>query len=312
MARVIGRGYDFDDVLIVPKYNKIKSRQDVSFRTRVTKNYEINLPILSANMDSVTEYELAVTMGRLGGLGVIHRFMTIQEQAEQVKKISELGLLSAAAIGIKDLELRARALVEAGVKILVIDIAHGHSKYAGKALDYLKEKFPQIDVIVGNIATKDGAEYFLSKGADAIKVGIGPGKVCITRDMTGAGVPQLTAIMDVYEATQGRIPIIADGGIRKPADVSKALGAGANAVMCGFIFAGCDESPKQNIYRGSASEKVKGEPNFVEGKEIKVENKGPLKNIIEKYLQGLASGMTYVGADKMSKFIGKVDFILRN
>jgi IMP dehydrogenase len=243
MARIIGKGYSFDDVLIIPKYNKVLSRRNVNLKTRVTRNYEIDIPLLAANMDTICEKEMAIAIGKLGGLGVIHRFMTKEEQAEQVREVKRQGLLCAAAIGVKDVEERTRELVKSGLDIIVIDIAHGHSKYAGKTLDYLKEKFPKIDVMAGNVATKDAAEYFLSKGADAIKIGIGPGSLCTTRLMTGAGIPQLTAIMDVYEATKGEIPICADGGIKKPADVVKALGAGADNVMSGYIFAGTDETP---------------------------------------------------------------------
>ena len=324
MSRVIGKGYDFDDVLIIPKYNKVLSRKDVTFDTQVTKNHKIKIPFIAANMDTICESEMAIAISKLGGLGVIHRFMDIVDQCKQVIKVKKEGLLCAAAIGVKDFKERSLALVDSGVDILVIDIAHGHSKYAGKVLDYLKQTYPKVDIIAGNIATKDAAEYFLSKGADAVKVGIGPGAVCTTRQMTGIGVPQLTAIMDVYEATQGRIPIIADGGIKTPGDVVKALGAGANTVMCGYIFAGCDECPNQNInnqptgpsfterqYRGSSSAEVKGEVAFVEGKEIIVNSKGPVKDIIKKYLDGLASGMTYIGAKDLNSLIGKVDYILK-
>lgn len=316
MSRIINKGYDFDNVLIVPKYNKVLSRKDVNFKTRVTRNHELNIPFISANMDTITDYKMAKEMGRLGGLGVLHRFMTTEEQTSQVHKLRQDNLETiAAAIGIKDYEQRAENLVMTGTDILVIDIAHGHSKYAGKVLDYLKKTYPQVDVIAGNIATKDAAQYFLSKGADAVKVGIGPGAVCTTRLNTGVGVPQLTAIMDVYEATQGQIPIIADGGIKNPGDVVKALGAGANTVMCGYIFAGCDETPNyvnlKGWYRGSSSQGVKGEVAFVEGKKIKVNPKGPVRDIINKYLEGLASGMTYIGTKDMKGLVGKCDFILK-
>jgi IMP dehydrogenase len=328
MARIIGKGFSFDDVLIVPKYNKILSRRDVELKTKVTRNYQIKIPILAANMDTVCESEMAIALGELGGLGVIHRFMTIEEQAKQVKEVGGYGLITAAAIGVKDVEERAEALVESGLEIIVIDIAHGHSKYAGKTLDYLKKTYPHVDVIAGNIATKDAAEYFLSKGADAVKVGIGPGSLCTTRLMTGSGIPQLTAIMDVYEATKGQIPICADGGIKKPADIVKALGAGADTVMTGYIFAGTNESPGEiiekngerfKLYRGSASYDVavkKAELNGEEGDVISVEGektlipyKGPISPIIKKYLGALASGMTYIGAKNMMGLIGKVDFI---
>ncbi len=331
MARIMGKGFSFDDVLIVPKYNKILSRRDVELKTRVTRNYSIDIPIIAANMDTICESRMAIVLGKLGGLGVLHRFMTVEEQAKQVKEIREQGLIAAASIGVKDVKERVDALVKAGVNIIVIDIAHGHSKYAGKTLDYLKETYPNIDVMAGNIATKDAAEYFLSKGADAVKVGIGPGSLCTTRLMAGAGIPQLTAIMDVYEATKGEIPICADGGIKKPADMVKALGAGADTIMSGYIFSGTEETPGEiivkdgkmfKIYRGSASYDVsikKAEldreenPNeriiSVEGEQTLVPYKGAVSPIIKKYLGALASGMTYIGAKDMKSLIGKADFI---
>ena len=330
MSRVIGKGYDFEDVLIIPKYNKVLSRRNVSFETSVTRNHRIKIPFISANMDTITELDMATEMGSLGGLGVIHRFMPDYAQENIVKSIKKSNLLSAGAIGVKDYKERSKKLVEAGIDILVLDIAHGHSKYAGKALDYLKETYPSIDVIAGNVATRDAAEYFISKEADAIKVGIGPGEVCTTRINTGVGVPQLTAIMEVYEATHGRVPLIADGGIKSPGDVVKAIGAGANSVMCGYIFAGCDETPTElykctgpgcrcediesyhkRVYRGSASKGVKEETAYIEGREITVEPKGPVKNVINNYLDGLASGMTYIGANSLDKLVGKADFILK-
>lgn len=329
MARIIGKGYSYDDVLIVPKYNKIFSRREVSFKTRITRNYEIDIPILAANMDTVCESKMAIALGKLGGLGVLHRFMSIEEQAKEVEKVKEHNLIAAAAIGVKDFKERAKALVRAGVNILVIDIAHGHSKYAGKTLDYLKETYPKIDVMAGNIATKDAAEYFLSKGADAVKVGVGPGAICTTRIMTGAGVPQVTAIMDVYEAIKGEIPICADAGIKNSGDIVKAIGAGASTVMMGFVFAGTDEAPgdiveehgkKFKLYRGSASydvsmkkaeldgEKEKGVIS-VEGEKTLVPYKGPIERIIKNLLGGIASGMTYIGAKEMKNILGKADFI---
>jgi len=329
MARIIGKGFSFDDVLIIPKYNKIFSRREVSFRTHVTRNHWIDIPLLAANMDTVCESKMAIALGKLGGLGVIHRFMTTEEQAEEVRKVKEQKLLTAAAIGVKDFESRGKVLVDAGADILVIDVAHGHSKRVGKALDYLKENYPGVDIIAGNIATKDAAEYFLSKGADAVKVGIGPGSLCTTRLMTGAGVPQITAIMDVYEATKGEIPICADGGIKKSSDIVKAMGAGADTVMLGNLLAGTFEAPgeiierdgeKLKLYRGSASysasvkkAEINGEGNMkpisVEGEETFLPYKGEINSIIQNLLGGLASGMTYMGAGETKKIIGKADFI---
>lgn len=329
MARIIGRGYSFNDVLISPKYNKIVSRREVKFETRVTKNYKLDIPIIAANMDTICESEMAIAIGRLGGLGVIHRFLSISDQAKEVAKVKAQNLISAAAIGIKDYEERAKALSEAGVNILVLDVAHGHSKRTGKTLDYLKTNYAHIDIIVGNVATKDAAEYFINKKADGIKVGIGPGSACTTRIMTGAGVPQITAIMDVYEATQGRVPVCADGGIKCPGDLTKAIGAGADTVMSGAIFAGTDETPGEIItkngknykeYRGMASflatvKKLKldgqkiNEEVHVEGEATLVPSRGPIAKIINRYLGGLASGMTYVGAENIEALRGKADFI---
>lgn len=329
MARVIGTGYSYDDVLIVPKYNKVLSRKDVQFTTKVTRNYSINIPVVAANMDTVCESKMAIAIGKMGGLGIIHRFMTAEDQAEEIKKVKEKNLIAAAAIGIKDYETRVPILEKAGVNILVLDIAHGHSKYAGKTLDWIKQNHPKLDVMVGNIATKDAALYFLSKGADAIKVGIGPGSVCTTRIMSGAGVPQLTAIMDCYEETKGEIPLCADGGIRQPGDIVKAVGAGADTIMTGNLLSGTDEAPgevfeengkKFKKYRGMASYdatikkmqldgKFKSEVISVEGEMTKIPYKGSIEPIIKKYLGGLASGMTYMGARNMKEIIGKADFI---
>lgn len=329
MARIIGSGYSFDDVLIVPKYNRVRSRKDVSFKTRLTKNYEIDIPLVVANMDTICESEMAIAIGRLGGIGVIHRFLSMEDQAREVAKVKACGLITAAAIGVKDFEERAKVLSQAGLNIFVLDVAHGHSKYVGKTLDYLKTNYPTIDVLVGNIATKDAAEYFISKGADGIKVGIGPGSMCTTRIMTGAGIPQITAIMDVYEASQGRVPICADGGIKNSGDIVKALGAGANNVMIGSLLSGTDETPgevldkdgrKYKEYRGMASysatlkkmnldgEKVDEVIN-IEGEATLVEYKGPMGLIIKKLLGGLASGMTYVGAKDIESLRGKADFV---
>jgi IMP dehydrogenase len=329
MARIIGKGYSFEDVLIVPKYNKIHSRKEVSFRTKVTRNFSINIPLLAANMDTVCDSKMAIALGNLGGLGVIHRFLTIDQQCEEVRKVRSENLICAAAVGVKDYQERTKSLVSRGANIIVLDIAHGHSKRLGKALDWIKENHPNVDVMAGNIATKDAAEYFISKGADAVKVGIGPGAACITRPMTGAGIPQITAIMNVYEATQGRIPVCADGGIKNPGDLTKAIGAGANTIMSGSLFAATEESPGEIIFKnGKKFKEYRGMASFaatikkleldgkshdeiisVEGDQALLEYKGQIEPIIKRFLGGLASGMTYVGADNIEKLCGKADFI---
>lgn len=329
MARIIGKGYSFDDVLVIPEYNKVRSRKDVNFQTKVTRNYFIDIPFVAANMDTICESKMAIAIGKLGGLGILHRFMPVEKQAREVRYVREEKLICAAAVGINDLDIRVPALVVSGVNILVLDVAHGHSKYVGKGLDWIKQNYPEVDVMVGNVATKDAAHYFLTKGADAIKVGIGPGSMCITRTMTGAGMPQITAIIDVYEETQGRVPICADGGIKVPGDVTKALGAGANTVMLGNVFAGTTETPGEIInmdgqefkkYRGMASYgatlkrmqldgHTEKEIIHVEGEKTDVLHKGSIEPIIKKFLGGLASGMTYVGAEKIEELCGKADFV---
>lgn len=329
MARIIGKGYSFDDVLIVPKYNKVPSRKDVNFKTRVTKNHSIDIPIIAANMDTVCESQMAIALGRLGGLGVIHRFLTIEEQVREIEAVKNNNLLAAAAIGVKDYEERAEALVKAGVDIFVLDVAHGHAKRTDIVLDFLKANYPDVDVMVGNIATKDAAEHFINKGADGLKVGIGPGSMCTTRIMSGAGVPQITAIMDAYEASQGRIPVCADGGIKYPGDLTKAIGSGADTIMIGSLFAGTLETPGDVIekdgekfkeYRGMASyaatikkmaldgQKV-DEVVHIEGEMTLMPYIGEVEVVIKKLLGGLASGMTYVGAQNIEALKGKADFI---
>lgn len=329
MARIIAKGYSFDDVLIVPKYNKVPSRKDVNFKTRVTKNHSIDIPILAANMDTICESEMAITLGRLGGLGVIHRFLTIKEQAAQVKLVKDNNLLAAAAIGVKDYQERSEALSQVGVDILVLDVAHGHSKRTDTVLDFIKTNYPKIDVMVGNIATKDAAEHFINKGADGLKVGIGPGSMCITRIMAGAGVPQISAIMDAYEASQGRVPVCADGGLKYPGDLTKAIGAGADTIMSGSLFAGTLETPGNIIemdgkkfkeYRGMASYKATVKKMALDGQKVDevvhVEGEmtltpyaGEVSLVIKKLLGGLASGMTYVGAQNIEALKGKADFV---
>lgn len=330
MARIIGKGYAYDDVLQVIKYSAIDSRTIIDFKTKVTKNYEINIPILAANMDTVCESEMAIALGKLGGLGPIHRNLSIEDQVKEIKKIKKYNLLSAAAIGVKDYEKRVKALNNAGIEILVLDVAHGHSKKVKKTLQWIKENYPKLDVMVGNIATKEAARDFVNWGADAVKVGIGPGSMCTTRIMTGAGVPQLTAVMDAYESTQGRVPICADGGIKEPGDVAKAIGAGANTVMLGSILAGTNEAcgkwvvdSNWNFYkefRGMASYDAtlrrlkldgKEQPEIIhiEGEKTLVPAKGSIKEIIKHYLPGLASGMSYAGAKNIEEFCGKADFI---
>ena len=212
-SEILETGLTFDDVLLVPRRSSIRSRQDVSLKTRLTTNIEIDLPILAANMDTVCEQEMAITMASLGGVGILHRFMTVEAQAQMVENIKNANssFVAGAAIGTDhDALVRSKALIDAGVDVLVLDIAHGHAEHAIDALKELKNSFPDTDVIAGNVATQAGAEDLYEAGADAIKVGVGPGGVCTTRLVAGVGVPQLSAI---FSASEIPIPVIGDGGI---------------------------------------------------------------------------------------------------
>ena len=448
-------GITFDDVLLVPKKSSVNSRKNISVKTRLTKNIELNNPIVSSNMDTVTESEMAIAMARNGGIGIIHRFNSIEEQVKMVEEVkraegliirdpycvnlvtsledikslmkskkvhsllvSEKGqlqgiitsrdirfykngntaqeimtpreklivgkpdisfeeatelldknrieklplvdsdnnikglitskdilnqinrphasldghgrLLVGAAIGVKDYLERAESLVAVDVDVLVIDIAHGHSDLAINTLKTLKEKF-EVDVIVGNVATVEGTEALIRAGADGVKVGVGPGSICITRIVTGSGVPQLTAVLNsATVAKKYNVPIIADGGIRNSGDVTKALAAGASTVMLGSVLAGTDESPgdlltkdgrRVKIIRGMAGyganmskrerENVRSEVFDIvpEGVEGMVPYRGSVKDIIKQLVGGLQSGISYCGATNIYEMQSNAEFI---
>ena len=445
-SRIFGQGLTFDDVLLMPAYSEVLP-SEVNIQAQLTKHIKLHVPVLSAAMDTVTEAQLAIALAREGGIGVLHKNMSIERQAEQVRKVkrSESGmivdpitlevtatigdalnlmrdnkiggipivdknhklvgiltnrdlrfetdrkrkvsevmtndhliiapegtdlkkaekilrqykieklpvvnkqgkliglityrdilqvtafpnaakdsigrLLVGAALGItKDVLDRAAALQSVGVDIVSLDSAHGHSKGVIEALKLIKKKFKNLPVIAGNIATGQGALALAAAGADAVKVGIGPGSICTTRIVAGAGVPQLTAIMEAAKALKGKnIPVIADGGIRYTGDMVKALAAGANCVMMGSIFAGTEESPGETIiyegrkfkgYRGMGSigamsqgsgdryfqEDAETKKFVPEGIEGRVAYKGTLGEIVYQFVGGLKAGMGYCGA----------------
>jgi IMP dehydrogenase len=456
----MSEGLTFDDVLLKPKRSAVVSRRDVEVRTRISRNVTLNIPIISANMETVTESKMAITLARHGGLGVIHRFLSIEAEAGEVEKVKRaenyvveepftispdatlkqardlsrrldaqtflvvdaekklLGILTkrdylfeenddvrvrtlmtprerlitgtpettleearqifrkekieklplvdaegrlaglitardllhrlnplavrdkkgrllvGAAVGVRgDYLERAHALVEAGADLLVVDIAHGHLELCITAVKTLKKKFPHVDVMAGNVATEGGARDLVEAGADAVKVGVGPGSICKTRIVTGAGVPQLTAIMEAARGA-GNVPVIADGGIRQPGDITKALAAGAAAVMIGSLFAGTDESPgeivmwnnrRSKLYRGMASlgaylerkkaggEQVNGEvlSDFVsEGADqVTVPYRGSVAEVVAQLIGGLRSGMSYCGAHTIEELQKNAEFI---
>lgn len=442
MGQIIGEGITFDDVLLVPSYSQVIPNQ-VDLTTNLTKKIRLNIPMMSAGMDTVTEHRMAIAMARQGGIGIIHKNMSIEAQAEEVDKVkrSENGvitdpfsltpehtladadalmakfrisgvpvtegrklvgiitnrdlkfetdfkkkikesmtsenLITAKAgitldqakeilakarkeklpivdddynlvglITIKDIEKtikyplsakdsqgrllcgaavgitanvldRAKELIDAKVDVIVLDSAHGHSENVLKCVRMIKEKYPDLQVIAGNVATGDGTRALIEAGADAVKVGIGPGSICTTRVVAGIGVPQITAIMSAYEvAKEYGVPIIADGGIKYSGDMTKAIAAGGDVCMMGSMFAGCEESPgtyelyqgrKYKVYRGmgsiAAMENGSKDRYFQtdakklvpEGVEGRVAYKGSVEDTVFQLMGGLRSGMGYCG-----------------
>ncbi len=460
--RIVEKAYTFDDVLLVPAHSSVLPR-DVSLSTQLTRNIPLNLPLLSAAMDTVTEARLAISMAQEGGIGIIHKNMTPELQARAVGKVkrhesgvvkdpvtigptmligelltmlaqrkrkmsglpvvengkvvglvtnrdlrfekrldqpvsaimtprdrlvtvsegtsiedareimhehkvervlvvneqnelkglitvkdilkttefpnankdSEGRLRVGAAVGVgADTDERVKALVEAGVDVIVVDTAHGHSQGVLDRVKWVKQNYPQVQVIGGNIATAQAARDLVAAGADAVKVGIGPGSICTTRIVAGVGVPQLTAIHNVAEALKGTgVPLIADGGIRFSGDVSKSLAAGASCVMLGGMFAGTDEAPGEielyqgrsyKSYRGMGSlgamsqgssdryfqDKQESTDKYVpEGIEGRVPYKGPIVQIIHQLVGGLRSSMGYLGCKSIAEMHEKAEFV---
>lgn len=457
----IREGLTFDDVLLIPKRSPIVSRSQTNLKTRLSRNISLNIPVISANMDTVTESPMAIALAREGGIGIIHRFMTIQDQVDEVLKVkrsesvmieqpytisidssvgyakkimhdfgisglliekdkklagiitkrdllfethfdnnvtsvmskdvvfAELGttiekakdilhknrieklpiigkdkqiiglitskdilkmeefpnaskdkkgrLLVGAAVGVKgDYLERTEALLDAGADVMVVDIAHGHSDNAINCVHLIKKAFKDCELIAGNIATGRGTEDLIRVGVDAVKVGVGSGSICITRVITGSGVPQLTAILDSVKISKKyEIPVISDGGIRNSGDLTKALAAGSSSVMVGSLLGGTDESPgktlvkngkKYKIYRGMASfyaslgRKYREEGEQInesdelndyvpEGVEAMVSYKGSVVEIIRQLVGGLRSGLSYCGAKTINEMQQNAEFV---
>lgn len=322
--RIIQEGITFDDVLLVPAYSEVLPK-DVSLKTRFSRHITLDVPFVSAAMDTVTEAGMAIAMARAGGIGVIHKNMPAEQQAAEVSKVKAEGLKVAAGAGITtDILDRVGKLVEAGADAIVLDSAHGHTKGVINALRTVKANFPKVDVVVGNIATAAAAKDLIKAGADALKVGIGPGSICTTRIVAGVGMPQLTAIANVAEVA-GDVPVIADGGLRYSGDIVKALAAGASTVMCGSMFAGTDEAPGEvqdgmKCYRGMGSIDAmqqgsadryfqKGGGKLVpEGVVAKVPYKGSVADILFQLAGGLRSGMGYTGSASIEQ-LWKAEFV---
>jgi IMP dehydrogenase len=283
------------------------------------------MPFVSANMDTITESPMALAMDKMGGLGILHRFMSVEKQIEEVHKLKNAGLSRiAASVGVNEEgRERAKKLIREGVNILTIDIAHGHSVAMIEMIQWLKkEGGANVDLIAGNVATPEAARELIEAGADSIKVGIGPGSMCTTRVITGCGVPQLTAIAwCVEEARAHNVPVIADGGLRTSGDIVKALAAGADCVMLGSLLSGTLETPGEihhgrKHYRGMASKAAQTswrgnlpEGMAPEGESTTVAIKGSVRDVVSELAGGLRSGMSYINATEIHEIVERARFI---
>lgn len=348
MAKILEKdALTFDDVLLVPQYSEITpDMADVS--TKLTNTFKMNVPFLSAAMDTVSEHKLVTALALAGGLGVIHKNMSIADQAKEVEMVKNYEfdneknkrvlidkkgrLCVGAAIGVTaDMMDRVNALMDAGVDVFVLDSAHGDSKNIINAIKNLRLEYPSMELIAGNVATYEGALDLMKAGASAVKVGMGPGSICTTRIIAGIGVPQLQAVMDCARASKEmNVPIIADGGIKYSGDVVKALAAGANTVMLGGLFATCEEAPgdiyesngkKYRTYRGMGSIEAMakgstdryfqtGHKKFVaEGVQGIVEVKTTVEELVFQLVGGLKAGMGYCGSKDIPTLQEKGTFI---
>ena len=331
---VIKEALTFDDILLLPRYSNILPSETL-IESNLSKKIKLKVPFLSSAMDTVTESKMAIAMAKSGGIGIIHRNLSIKKQSEEVCKVKKLNLLVGAAMGTsKDDLKRAKTLIDSGIDLLVIDTAHGHSKKVLDTLSKIKKISSKISLCVGNIATAEAARKLYNSGADILKVGIGPGSICTTRMIAGIGVPQITALRDVKKAIQGKnVKIISDGGIKFSGDIVKAIASGADAIMMGSIFAGTDESPGKKfkirnkyfkVYRGMGSigamsagssnryfqKNHKDKSKFVpEGVEARVEFKGEVEKIIYQLQGGLKSSMGYIGAKNLKEIKKNAKFI---
>lgn len=313
--------FTFDDVLLVPAYNHYESRQHVDTSvTDRTGRLSLKLPVMTANMDTITESAMANFIGARGGIGVMHRMMSVERNVEEFKRCTSPAFVS---VGTSEEELvRAEALRDAGASHFVVDVAHGHAKYVGKTLKRLRQLLPNACLMAGNVATYAGADFLASVGADIIKVGIGPGSVCTTRIKTGHGVPQLTAIQDCARCDRS---IVADGGLRYAGDVVKALAFGADFVMIGGMLAGTRPTPGEKQqdasgkwvkgYRGMASREVAEEHHggiaewkTAEGVAVTVPYREDEEAILADIVGGLRSGLTYAGAKTIKELQRKLNY----
>jgi len=331
---VIKEALTFDDVLLVPRYSSVLP-SETNLHTDLGQDIKLKIPFLSSAMDTVTESSMAISVAKKGGLGIIHRNLSIIEQSKEINKVKNKNLLVGAAVGTSNEDLnRIKSIVDSGVDLIVIDTAHGHSKKVLQILSKIKKLNLKNPICVGNIATAEAALKLYNEGADILKVGIGPGSICTTRMIAGIGVPQISAILEVKKSMKNKkIKIISDGGIKFSGDIAKGIAAGADAIMMGSIFAGTDESPGKKYkyknkfyksYRGMGSigamstgssnryfqKNHKDKSKFVpEGVEARVIYKGTVDRILYQLQGGLRSSMGYIGANKINEIQKKAKFV---
>ncbi len=317
--------HSFDDVLLVPKFSDIKSRSEVCLASTLSEKISLDLPVISSPMDTVTEQSMAVAMNEVGGLGIVHRYNTVEQQARLIYDSYNSGAKNiGAAIGMTgDFLTRARATVDAGANVLCVDVAHGHHEMMRACLLELKDAFSSdVHIMAGNVATLESFEALSEWGADSIRVGIGGGSICSTRLVSGHGVPTFQSILDCASST-GDVKIIADGGIKTSGDMVKALAAGADFVMIGSMLAGTTETPgqvltsatskKYKVYRGMASHSAqrswRGKSSTPEGISTTVPFRGSVVPILDDIAGGLKSGLSYSGCRTVEEFQSKSEFI---
>jgi IMP dehydrogenase len=339
--------YTYDDIQLIPSYSDVQSRGKVSLKTRLSRNFNIILPFIASPMDTVCESEMAIKLLKLGGVGCIHRFMSIEEQAKQVKEVQlflynnkeelqpiwgdEKKPIMAAIGATGDYLERAEVLVHEGANVILIDVAHGHHLNVKRAIEKLIQfrtnSGINFDIIGGSISTYQSAKDLCEWGVDGVRCGIGGGSLCQTRIETGHGIPNVTSIdqcvLGCLDGSNGEVPVIADGGIRTAGDVSKAIAVGADSVMLGSLFAGTHEAPGLVIeqgnqlfkrYRGSASLETKSIHNQstrnVEGVSTTVPYKGGVKYVVYRLRDGLQSALSYSGAHSISEYHSKADWVI--
>ena len=345
-GKVIKEGYTFDDLLLVPAYSQVVPA-DVQLKTRLCDGILLSIPVCSAAMDTVTESKMGIALAQAGGWGFIHKNLSSELQAEMVKEVKAAAVLSnsavdakgkllaGAAVGVSESTMaRVQLLVEAGVDIITVDSAHGHSAGVIETVCKIHEQYPDLPLVGGNIVTGDAAQALIQAGASVLKVGVGPGSICTTRIVSGVGVPQLTAVSDVVQvAKRYNVGVIADGGIKFSGDIVKALAAGADAVMLGGLLAGCEETPGEIIevygkkvktyvgmgslsamQRGSSDRYFQGGQKELkklvpEGIEATVPYKGPMSDVIYQMMGGLRSGMGYCGCANIEELKEKAQFV---